>query len=263
MEELNHGVLLGSGTKSLYVGGTIPYEVRLESGDWRPFVPVHEKQKDPLETMACVSFSCNNDLEIQYKFFGIDVNYSDKFLAKMSGTTPQGNNLDKVADTARLVGLVTENEYPNNPKAQTWNEYYKEISMDVINKAVPQDIAFEETSVDPTNLKKQLKQCPLQIVIPATHPNHAVTLLCIEGTNAWIQDHYSQPVRKIPVSSIYYALKIVLNKPNMNQTQLRLGKDGRTVYKVVPIATDFENLKKQASVEGITVPNPIPPISEL
>lgn len=52
-------------------------------------------------------------------------------------------------------------------------------------------------------------------------------------------------------------------KESMNQTRYVLGKDGKTVFKATPIATDFENLKKQASVEGITVPNPIPPASTL
>lgn len=262
MEEINHGVILGSGTKKLWAGGKIPYEVRLESGDWRPFVPSHEKQRDPLETMACVSFSCNNTLEIQYKFFGIDVNFSDRFLAKMSDTQPNGNYLDKVADTARLNGLVLESEYPNIPKATTWNDYYKPIPMEIINKAVKQPIQFEQTPVDVPNLKKELKQSPLQIIITTKNPNHAVTLLHIEGTKAFIQDHYLH-LKTIPVTDIYYALKIVLTKPNMNQTKIVLSKDGKTVYKAVPIAMDFENFKKQASVEGIEVPNPIPPASEL
>jgi murein DD-endopeptidase MepM/ murein hydrolase activator NlpD len=49
----------------------------------------------------------------------------------------------------------------------------------------------------------------------------------------------------------------------MNQTKVRLSKDGKTVYECRPIAISFEEYKKQASVEGIEVPNPIPPISEL
>lgn len=50
---------------------------------------------------------------------------------------------------------------------------------------------------------------------------------------------------------------------NMNQTKVRLSKDGKTVYECRPIATSFEEYKKQASVEGIEIPNPIPPISDL
>lgn len=57
---------------------------------------------------------------------------------------------------------------------------------------------------------------------------------------------------------------IILNyKPTMNQTKIVVGKDGKTLFKATPIATDFENFKKQLGVEGIELPNPIPPASSL
>jgi hypothetical protein len=49
----------------------------------------------------------------------------------------------------------------------------------------------------------------------------------------------------------------------MNQTKVVLGKDGKTVYLATPIAMDFENFKKQAGIEGIEIPNPIPAASTL
>lgn len=50
---------------------------------------------------------------------------------------------------------------------------------------------------------------------------------------------------------------------SMNQTKPYLAKDGKTILLVTPMAMDFENFKKQASIEGIEIPNPIPPVSEL
>ena len=249
LPQYNTGLIEGSGTPSLYIGGTIPYEVVNESGDWRPYVVRHEKQKDPLETMACVSFSCNNCLEIQYNFFGIDKNFSDRFLAEMSGTTPQGNYLDKVADTARIVGLVDEMDYPNVPKATTWDEYYKTIPMEIINKAVPQPISFERVSL--SDMEKELKQCPLQVTIIAPHPNHAVTLLHIEGDKAYIQDHYNLQTRKISRSSIAYALKIVLNKPNM--TNSLIVKNGAE-FGIYDPATSEDGLITLMRNRGMNVP---------
>ena len=250
MEE-NHGVLLGSGTKALYVGGTIPYEVRLESGDWRPYIPALEKQKDPLETMACVTFSYNNCLETQYRFYGLDLNFSDRFLAKMSDTQHNGNYLDKVADTARKVGLVLESEYPNNPKAQTWDEYYKEIPQEIKRKAILQSIQYEGVDVSLANLKKELKQSPIQITIPAPHPNHAVTLVYIEGTKAHYLDHYNYQLKEMEVSKIATALKIVLY---MNQTKVVLSsRDNNTVWLCTPVST-MEVLQERASVEGFVIP---------
>lgn len=249
MEEINHGVILGSGTKALYAGGTIPYEVRLESGDWRPYAPKHEKQKDPLETMACVSFSCNNCIELQYNLFGDEPNFSDRFLAKMSGTTPSGNYLDKVADTARLVGLVKEEEWPNK-RYRTWAEYYADIPEEVKKKAIPQSISYEGVTINTTNLKKELKHAPIQIIIPSEHPNHAVTLVHIEGNTAHYLDHYLQN-KTIEVTRIASALKIVLNKPNM--TNSLIVKNG-SEYGIYDPATSEDGLVTLMRNRGMTVP---------
>lgn len=234
---------------SIWLGGQIPYKVVNETGDWRPYIVRHEKQKDPLETMACVSFSLNNCLEIQTKFYGNEMNYSDRFLAKMSGTQPNGNTLEKVADTARNIGLVLESEWPNEPKATTWAEYYKEIPEDVKAKAVKQNFQYEwvaRTDNYTESLKRELKQSPLQITIYAPTPNHAVTLLHVEGSDAYIQDHYLQ-TKKIKVSDISIALKIV-SKP-MNEFVKTINNKG--VVGVVVSADTVENYKFLCKQYGI------------
>lgn len=234
---------------SIWLGGQIPYKVVNETGDWRPYIVRHEKQKDPLETMACVSFSLNNCLEIQTKFYGNEKNYSDRFLAKMSNTQTNGNTLEKVADTARNIGLVLESEWPNEPKATTWAEYYKEIPEDVKAKAVKQPFQYEwvaRTDNFTESLKRELKQSPLQITIYAPTPNHAVTLLHVEGSDAYIQDHYLQ-TKKIKVSDIYIALKIVLSP--MNEFVKTINVNG--AVGVVVLADTVENYKFLCKQYGI------------
>lgn len=258
---MNSG-LINEYSDELWLGADIPYEVRLESGDWRPYVTRHEKQRDPLETMACVSFSCNNCLETQYNFFGIDKNFSDRALAKMSNTSTNGNTLERVNNTARNVGLLLESQWPNSPKAETWNDYYKEIPDEIKNKAVKQNFSYAKTSVDKENLKKQLKQSPLQITIPSPHPNHAVTLLHVDGDDAYIQDHYNYQIRKIKVSSIATALKVVLNKPFMNQAKVVKSKSSDTVFICYPVP-DMDYLTKKASLEGFEIPVAIPDTDSL
>ena len=71
-------------------------------------------------------------------------------------------------------------------------------------------------AISATNLKKELKQAPIQIVIPSNHPIHAVTLVYVEGTKAYYFDHYTPFLKTIEVSSISSALKIVLNNKYMN-----------------------------------------------
>lgn len=61
----------------------------------------------------------------------------------------------------------------------------------------------------------------------------------------------------------YEAINQFINPKPMNQTKVVLGKDGRTVYEARPIAISFEEYKKQASVEGIVIPNPIPKAADV
>jgi hypothetical protein len=229
----NTGVIEGSATKDLWLAGRIPYEVRNQSGDWRPFLVKEEKQYSAnVDTMGCVSFSCNNALEIQTKFLtGQEVNYSDRFLAKMSGTTHDGNYCDKVADTARNIGLVKEEEWPTVGN-YNWDQYYSPIPQEVINKAVKLGIQYEGVyPLDAATLSYHLKQAPLQITIPAPHPNHAVVLVHISGNTAYYFDTYSPYLKTISVSAISYAMKIVIN-PKKN---MQLIRDKGTIYLVAGV----------------------------
>ncbi len=213
----NTGLLEGI-RPSDWLAGSIPYEVRQSDGDWRGFLPVEEHQySENTDTMACVSFSANNSMEIQYKQqTGSDINFSDRFLAKMSGTTPQGNYLNKVADTIRNIGLVLENEWPA-PAHYTWDSYYAPIPQEVINKAQKLDIAYEWVPADPTSLKYHLKHAPIQITIPLPYPNHAVVLVHLDGNTAYYFDTYAPYLKTMDVSKIQSALKIVLKGQTMSE----------------------------------------------
>ena len=131
----NYGVLLGQ-RRTDYIAGTLPYEVRNSSGDWEQYLPTGEKQFNRnMDTMACVSFSALNAIEVQYKFLtGEEINLSDRFTATMSGTTPKGNYLWKVADSLRHDGVVPEYSWPS-PQDFTWDTYYSPVPVDTINQA--------------------------------------------------------------------------------------------------------------------------------
>ena len=125
--------------------------------------------------MSCVSFSAINSIETQEKFLtGQQVNYSDRWIAKMSGTTKEGNRLDKVAEAIRTYGLVLESSYPTPSEDYTWDEYHAEINPILKTKLLTEgqnwltkwDIKYEETGITILSLQKQLKQSPPQVVVP-------------------------------------------------------------------------------------------------
>lgn len=254
--EKNHGVIIEKKPED-FAGGTLPYEVLNPSGDWTPYLPKPENQfTHHVDSQACVTFSILNVIETQYKFkTGKDINFSDRFIAKMSGTTTQGNSVQNVCDAINKYGLVLEEEWPTDVEFN-WAQYYAPIPQSVLDKAKKYPIQYEFHSPG-DDLDKEMKHVPLEIIILAFNPTHSV--MKINKT----QQFDSYPSYVEPQQSIHIATKVILTGVTMNQTKVVLGKDGKTVYKAIPVAEDFANFIKQAGVEGIEIPNPIPPASSL
>jgi hypothetical protein len=236
----NTGVLIGR-RETDYLGGTLPYEVRNQSGDWRKFLPIGEKQKDPAETMSCVTHSALSDIEIQgIQQTGIEVNYEDHFTANASGTTHQGNYLWKVADSIRLDGVVLQGTW-SAPVNYTWDTYYTPIPQTVKDKAIHPDIAYEW--VFKKDFAYHLKHAPLQITIPDP-PNHAVVLVHISGDTGYYFDSYSPFLKTIKMSLVSdAALKIVYNaKPMFPIKKVKVVIDNKPAWGVAVITPNMINI---------------------
>jgi hypothetical protein len=183
------------------------------SGQWQEWLPNKEYQfGNGFDTMACVSFSALNVIEIisRYKF-SERTNYSDRFLAKVSGTTDRGNYLSDVADAIRNVGLVTEERWPYTGKS--WSDYYKTIPVGIMEEATQFKNKWEVKYdwVQKRDFKEALKYAPIQTTVyawngmkqdiyldPKKDRNHAVTLVGYEDGKCWkIFDHYEPDVKRL------------------------------------------------------------------
>lgn len=225
----NYGVLLGQRDTD-YIAGTLPYRVLNPSGDWFSWNPKEEWQwiLQKLDTMACVTFSALNVLETLYYFHtGTQKNFSDRFTAVMSGTTPQGNYLWKVADSIRKDGLVDETDYPP-PPILTWENYYTPPPIEVINKAKEflksWTINYEFIPFDRESLLYHLKQSPIQVVIPG----HAVMSFYTTEQITKYFDSYA-PFIKEWQKDFVSALKYVMS-PNQMQVQLYKQKSRPEIF---------------------------------
>jgi hypothetical protein len=103
-------------------------------------------------------------------------NFSDRFTAKMSGTTNKGNTLTNVWDSIRKDGLVPEDMWPY-PREQrkpvfSWDNFYSEITQNIkdFGKHILEifDFQYEWVNLgncqpDVEQIKVQLKQAPLQL----------------------------------------------------------------------------------------------------
>ncbi len=211
---MNYGIILGQREED-WIAGTIPHEERNPLGDWRPYLPPGEWQANhQVDTMACVTFSALNCLETQMKFYNVTMNLSDRFTAKMSNTTPQGNYLYRVADSIRKDGVLPEHHWPA-PQQFSWDSYYADIPQSVKDLSQKIDVRYEFVSDhSKESLKHQLKHAPLQVVIPG----HAVMLfLCDNDVDRYFDSY--EPYKKTWTDPYQAVLKLVYY-PNPSTTPM-------------------------------------------
>ncbi len=151
-----HGLLLDKRVPEDYVfGGAVRLggDKLVPGGQWDAFLPQDERQNLAMEPEACTSFGTLNAIETLLKQeFGEDQNYSDRFLAKVSITTPQGNSPKIVADALRKQGVVHEQDWPYTVDINTWQAFYASIPQAIQTLALTFlaefDFGYEFVNVD-------------------------------------------------------------------------------------------------------------------
>jgi len=234
--------------------GIVP-ETRLVTGDWLPFLPDDEAQSGHIfDTMACVTFSAINVVETQVNFIiaagqmpteafaelknlGLvkngKMNCSDRFTAKMSGTTKQGNYLVSVWDSIRKHGLLPEMDWPwDRNGAFDWDMYYSDIPQALKDKAKRVldvlDITYEWLTADRSQAQfsEWLKMAPIQIATPVCPPwsttelitgcnlavGHATMMFHAGQSSYSILDHYIPFKKHLSIDyPIPYAMRGVVS----------------------------------------------------
>ena len=155
-----------------------------ESGDWRLFLPPAEEQaKWGVESSACATESQQHALAtIQEEEYGIqDTDYSARFNAQLSGTTPDGNSPIKVAESFRRDGLIPDKMLPFAEYLKSWYDYMSfkgadERSCRLVGKGWRKewdprfDIVItmhENIDVKYKKLREALKSSPLPVSVCA------------------------------------------------------------------------------------------------
>lgn len=134
------------------------------SADWTPYLPTKEKQHNtPFDTQSCTSFATTSAIEtLHKKLFGIEPNYSDRFLSKIAETTPQGNTPKKVAEAWRKNGIVPESEWPFSEAIKSFADYFADIPARLFQMAniwlTQYTLGYEYVNASPANIKEALKR---------------------------------------------------------------------------------------------------------
>lgn len=191
-----------------------------ENGQWDPFLPVTELQHyNGFDTSACVTFATLTCVEILHKrIYGFERNFSDRFLAKVSGTTAYGNTPQQVGESLRKKGVVNEEDWSFNSSIDTFVKFYSEIPDRLFTLAAlfltEFDFYHEYVVPQPQYLKDALKYSPLLISVYAwvedpkrpgiyykpagAQDNHATVCYGYEDNQYWkIFDTYDSTFKKV------------------------------------------------------------------
>lgn len=212
----NYGLKLDTPSPEHYVFGfasNVPMTPIQMDGDWTPYLPVKEFQNlNTIEPYACVTFTILNCIEILIKKqYGEERNYSDRFLAAVSGTSEGGNSPQVVCEFLRKMGVVSQDIYPFDKDIDTFEKFYAPIP-DVLYdlaKEFTEEWDFKHEFVEPTpaSITRALKCSPLLVSVPAWFEregkyyrpqgfidNHATTMMYErEGDFRRVFDSYDTP----------------------------------------------------------------------
>lgn len=204
-----------------YFGASLPREVLVESGDWRPAFPILEIQRNnKFDSYSCVSYANNNAEEMMHKArYGEEVNRSDRWLSTMSNTVPgRGNSHLNVAETKRLKGIVDEDKYPFT-KEMTEAEFFQKPSKDLQELGIKiknkRDYGYEK--VRKTEFKEVLRYSPIQVAVDSRTAkadqfrgvDHSVVLTYIDDKGyGYIYDSYpNRPEKYDPDYPLSYGYR--------------------------------------------------------
>lgn len=240
----NYGLILDQPKPEDYVLGASPLalEILQEDKDWTPFLPDKEFQNlNGIEPYACVTFTLLNCIEILIKRqYGEERNYSDRFLAAVSGTKEGGNSPHTVCEFLRKVGVVPQDIWPFDGEVNSFDEFYKPIPPKLyeLAKDFNREWSFKHEFVSSNHkeISKALKSSPLLISVAAWFErrgkyyrpeggidNHATTMFYErEGEFRRVFDTYDSPHIKdvewasIPMTVKRFVIKKKFEKPKVN-----------------------------------------------
>jgi len=208
----------------------IEKEIIRPDGQWQ--TPEGEIQRGTIESMSCTSQSLLNVVEmINLNKWKETKDYSDRFLAKCSGTTHNGNTMRTVLETLRKnFGTVREEQWKAD--YSSWWTYYAGIPQNILNLGKlwikSYELQYEEVPLNKTLMMDALKYSPLYVSGFAWHlsnglyrsyggANHAFTLVGYKENKYWLAfDSYDEFLKKLDWNFRFGNIKSVLLKKKEN-----------------------------------------------
>lgn len=209
--------------------GDVEREILRSDGDWREYTPDGELQeRHGIESSACFIEAQQHAIATlqQEKFNLINLNYSARFNAFLSGGSQFGGDPLAGADSIRNDGLIADELLPFSDLIKSWNDFHSflgadEVSLRQIGKNfvrewdMSYDIVFEQTEPLENKyikLRQALKRSPVPMSVlgwyqdsqgvyikpPGGVDNHLVLCIYLDDKNCpWILDTYEPFIKKL------------------------------------------------------------------
>lgn len=224
MKKKNYGFKLDEKREEDYIfGASLPMNELQADGDWSKFLPVREYQNlNAMESYACVTFTALNAVETLIKRqYGVERNYSDRFLAYVSGTKDKnGNSPREVCDFLRKIGVVTDDLLPFDESINTYDKFYAQPNAKLYELAQEfnreWDFRYERVPENAQAISMALKCSPLLVSVSAWHlrgdkyyrpkgfqDNHATTMFLERaGDFRRVFDSYEPHIKDVEWDSV-------------------------------------------------------------
>lgn len=291
-----------------YMLGTAPVKDNvMMDGNWDKYMPTGEVQKrNDQDKMACVTFSALSCIEAIFTYQiergdiskqgqewlrqngYIDsngkINFSDRFVALLSGTSYSGNSFDRVAEAIRKYGLIPESLHPYD-KDMAWSEYYnaskitdkmRDLGQEFLKKFTINYVfipRWKWSMVWVDNFKQELRHAPLQVGVHAWNgvkngvyvkTNNTINHGSVLSRKEW-NDFDSYEVngsffKQLAADFIFHnnAVKYIINEnKNMSNVKVVRVKGKNTIGFFVP-ANSPNALMSLSANYGIVIPGVYP-----
>lgn len=118
-------------------GNSAPFPIVNPNGDWSNHLVIKEFQNlNGIEPYACVIFTILNCVEILIKYqYGIERNYSDRFLAAIVDTRGGGCMPDTACEFLRKIGVPPQEVWPFNETINTSDKFFEKAPQKVMDIA--------------------------------------------------------------------------------------------------------------------------------
>jgi len=265
MEEIKNGVLQGTGQLDWFQGANSPIVPDINVSDWKDYKIEHEIQwTGTYDTLFCVTYSaldCIGSLFMYYIANGLMapdnvkwlqdngyfkngfINFNERFIGTLGGTTNQGAYQFKVANAINNNGLIPQDMFP---LADNFNDNIdtKFITTNMRILAAEFRKRFTINFEWVTDFIEAIKHSPIQVTVkyadynnpedilkPEGTPNHAVK--CVYKNNLYneIDDTYWQRYKRYDPAYTYspMSFKLTINNISMDTNKWLKDNDKKWV----------------------------------